>query len=124
LTESNVDVSTTYTLTVTDNDTGISASDDVQVFIYFCEVGIEEAKNNPITVSNSYGFSFNNEDAIVSFQSASTADIFLYDLHGKCIVHEKTENPYSISSANLTDGVYMLHVDTKEGQYTSKLIKH
>lgn len=48
-------------------------------------------------------------------------EVKVYDLLGKMIINDKKQNVINISSLN--KGIYLVKIDTNEGNYTSKIIK-
>jgi len=53
------------------------------------------------------------------------AELFLYDMQGRCIRNEKSDNnkySYYIERDNLPAGMYILQVQTQDGNYSTRVI--
>jgi len=123
LAESTISTSTNYTLTATDTLLGNSVSEEVLVFVYFCEVGIDEDIASSMGIRNTYGFTYNGEPAVIFLESNKEAHFQLYDVNGKCVDSKKVHNGDLISGQNLSDGIYFIYLESEKNVYSSKIIK-
>ncbi len=88
-------------------------------------VGVAEIADNPITIGNTEGFAYHNKAVIITSLDP-IQQLTLFDLTGKAIYHQATNNEPVVyfNPPALGRGVYILQVNTKSGaSSTHKLVK-
>ncbi|MCC7029118.1 MAG: T9SS type A sorting domain-containing protein [Chitinophagaceae bacterium] len=78
-----------------------------------------------IRISNSYGFSFLNEDLEILFDQSASGQLVLYDITGQKVrdLHFTNSKKIPLSPEDLAAGIYILNIRTEHAQLSVKLSK-
>lgn len=91
-------------------------------------VGIEKVANSnapAVELYNSYGFTFNNEPALLINHTGQSASVFVYDIAGRLVLQadDLVGPSHNIDGGLLKPGTYLLKVNVGGATQTFKLIK-
>jgi len=122
----NPTVTTTYTVLAT-NNVGCSSSGTVTQIVSNCStVGINEIdNNNTISIYPNPANDFMTIEVTELVEVADATTIYIINALGEMVLTEKvTSSNTTLNTSNLTNGIYFIKVESKNGSAIKKFIKN
>jgi hypothetical protein len=113
-------ISTTYTVTGTDNSSGCSSSKTFSIMVLPC-TSLSENDLDAIGVA----IFPNPTSGLFSIENNHEVEIYISDLEGKILLHKQfSSGIHQLNLSEFSNGVYILQTKTEKGSVYSRLIKN